>query len=126
MNPFQAHTDNMAAYEAMLSEPIAGKTGNTIACALYKAGVAVASAVYPATVGQFVVRQVLVAGGFSPRLVGQAIVRKSVLPEGAYFKTGQKLTVVQVDGTVRRCQVDEIEDPATEWRLNLWAENQAA
>lgn len=125
-NPFQEHADNMEAYEEFLSDPINGKTGNTIECGLFNKNGRVASAVYPATVGRFVVQQILGAGGFSPRLMGQAIVRKSVLPDGTYFKTGQQLTVSQVGGSVRGCQVEDIEDTFTEWRLNLWDKNQGA
>lgn len=125
-NPFQEHADNMEAYEEILAEPINGVVGNFIECTLFNANGAVPSAQYVATVGQFIVRQVLGAGGFSPRLMGQAIVRKTVLPAGTYFKTGQKLKVTQVGGSIRQCQVEDIEDTFTEWRLNLWDVNQAA
>jgi len=110
----------------MLSAPIAGVVGNFVSCALYVAGGSVPEAQYPATIGQFVVQQVLKDGGFSPRLMGQAILRKSILPAGTYFKTGQKITATQAGGSVRSCQVDSIEDTFTEWRLNLWDVNEKA
>lgn len=128
MNPFQAHAENMAAYEEVLAEPVPGVTSPapSIEGEVFTANGAVASDVYPATVGHFILEQVLVPGGFSPRLMGQAIVRKAVLPAGAFFKTGRKFTVCQVGGSVRRCQVESIEDTFTEWRLNLWDQSQGA
>ena len=102
MNPFEEHAQNMLAYEGLLAEPINGVTGNTITTGLFISGGArVATAVYPATVGHFMVRQVLGVGGFSPRLIGQAIVRKEALPAGAYFTSGQIMDVAQVGGSVR-------------------------
>ena len=127
MNPFQEHAANMEAYESELSEPINGTTGNTISFPLDLNGNAIDSTnEYPATIGEFVVKQVLIEGGFSPRLMGQAIVRKSVLPPGAAFLSGQLLIAKQIGGSVRTCMVQEVEDVFTEWRLNLWDQNQGA
>lgn len=129
-NPFEEHSNHMADYEGMLADPVTGVTsaaGCSITCALFIAGAAsVASATYPAIVGHFIVRQALKAGGFSPQLMGQAIVRKNALPAGATFRSGQKLTVAQVGGSIRQCQVEDIEDTFTEWRLNLWDTNEKA
>jgi len=115
MNPFEAHSNNMAAYESMLAEPVAGATGNSI---VYGA------AEFPAVVGHFVVRQVLVNGGLSPRLIGQAIIQKAHVPKAVIFKTGQLLVVKQIGGSVRRCSIEEVEDTFLEFRLNLWDQNE--
>lgn len=125
-NPFEEHAQNMKAYEYMLAVPIDTVVGNFIECALFTAAGPVASKQYVATIGQFVLRQVLVAGGFSPRLMGQAIIRKSTLPAKTYFKTGQELKATQVGGSIHQCQIESIEDTFTEWRLNLWSKNQSA
>lgn len=127
MNPFQAHADNMAAYEIELEQPIAGMVGNSINAALWNSnGKTNPAANYPATISRFEIKQVFGNGGFSPRLMGQAIVRKSVLPAGTYFRTGDRLTAVQSGGSVRSCQIEDIEDQFTEYRLNLWDVNQGA
>ena len=127
MNPLQQHADSMAAYEAMLAEPIAGSPAPSIQYPLDNSGLPTeATKTYPATVGHFIVRQVLTNGGFSPRLMGQAIVRKAGLPPGTVFHTGQLLIVTQAGGSVRTCQIEDIEDTFTEWRLNLWDKNEGA
>ena len=127
MNPFQEHANNMAAYETELAEPINGVVGNSIQYPLAVTGVpSPSTTTYPATVGHFMIKQVLMAGGLSPRLVGQAIVRKSVLKPGVVFKTGQRLLAAQVGGSNRLCQIEEIEDTFTEYRLNLWDISQSA
>jgi hypothetical protein len=130
VNPFDEHAANMAGLEAIYAQPTAnGATGNYILAALTLAnGQTVATAQYPATVGHFVVQQVLTSGGggFTPRLMGQVVVRKNVLPATAQFHTGDQLTVAQVGGSVRKCQVENVEDTFTEWRLNLWDTSQFA
>ena len=126
INPLAEQDANMAEYENLLAEAMDDVAGNFINCAVWVSGGSVAAAQYPATVGHFVVRQILGPGGFSPRLMGQAIVRKANLPDGAFFKTGDKLTVTQAGGSVRACQVEDIEDTYTEWRINLWDVNQGA
>jgi hypothetical protein len=118
MNPFEEHADNMVDYQVELAEPINGFIGDFVVYA---------GAQIVAVVGHFVVHQVLVAGGFSPRLIGQAIIQKSALAGSAVnFATGQKLTVKQVGGSIRQCQIESIEDTFTEWRLNLWDKNESA
>ena len=127
MNPFEQHADNMRSYEELLAIPIGDKPAPSVQYPLDAGGrVTAGTKTYAATVGQFVIRQVLSNGGFSPRLMGQAIIRKSLLPDGTAFHTGHKLIATQAGGSVRVCQIDDIEDTFTEWRLNLWDVNQGA
>ena len=58
--------------------------------------------------------------------MGQAIIRKALLPAGTVFKTGHALIVTQAGGSVRTCQIEDIEDTFTELRLNLWDKNEGA
>lgn len=111
MNPFAAHSQNMKAYEQMLAEPVNGQEGNYVL---------VGGARYTAVVGQFVVTQVFVNGGFSPMLAGEAIIQKDILPEGFAFRKRDRITAVQVGGESHDCIVDAAHGDYAEWRLQLW------
>ena len=128
MNPFAEHADNMDSYEQECSEPIHGvSTSPSVQYPVDGSGNPTATTkTYVATVGQFMVQQILGSGGFSPQLRGQAIIRKILLPAGTVFHTGQMIVATQVGGSVRVCQIQDIEDTFTEWRLNLWDQNQGA
>ena len=128
MNPFEEHANNMALYEQECAEPVTGiSTTPSVQYPVDGGGQPTsATATYAATIGHFMVEQILTQNGFSPKLMGQAIIRKSLLPVGTSFATGQKLIATQVGGSVRSCQIDSIEDTFTEWRLNLWDNNQGA
>jgi hypothetical protein len=117
MNPFAAFAANMKAYEAMTSEPVNEAEGNYV---LY------GDNRITAVVSNFMVRQVLVNGGFSPMLVAEAIIQKDAVPEGAVFKTGQNITAVQVGGESHECQIQAVDGDFTEFRLQLVDVNEGA
>lgn len=127
MNPFAEHNLNQQAYEQMLSEPVNNAAGNFISYPLDGTGRPTATtAQYPATVSTFADRDVFGPAGFVRRLVADVIVRKEVLPNGTRFRMGQLLQATAVGGASRVCEVQDVEDTYTEWRLTLWDRNQNA
>jgi hypothetical protein len=118
MNPFQAHAENMKAYEEMCAEPVNPEVQeNTIT---------IQSGTYTAIVGAFLRRDIFINGGVSPHLIGEVIVQKSVLPTGTKFSFGQKITAVPIGGPAHQCQVYGQDNTFTEWRLQLFDVNEGA
>ncbi|MDE2019955.1 MAG: hypothetical protein KGJ13_06455 [Patescibacteria group bacterium] len=113
MNPFDAHAQLMGQYQTILAEPAnGGQQGDVIVYA---------GAKITAVISDFKIDDLVrLAGGVSPRMTGQAIVQKSAVPRTVQFKVGQNLTVTQVGGSVRNCQIESLDDVFTEFRLNLW------
>lgn len=108
----------MAAYLAMCAEPIVPNVGeNTIT---------IQSGKFPAVVGQFIVRPILINGGVQNHLMGEVIVQKSSLPAGTVFVFGQTITATQIGGTAHNCLVHEMHDTFAEWRLQLMDVNEGA
>lgn len=116
-SPFEAHDRNEALWDATMAETVNGKPG---------ASVVFGGKTYPASVGPFFIKQIFQGGGFSPRLTGQAIVRKANLPALPAKFVGQQMLVNQPGGSSRTCQISDVEDTYTEWRINLWDVSQGA
>ncbi len=118
-NPFSAHDDNQKAYEAMMSEPVSPADGGGGGWIKYAGSDEIV-----ATVGPFMVQDVLEGGGFVRKMMAQVIVRKAVLPEGMSFFSSNPITVKEIGGTVRACKIHTTQDVFTEWRLDVFALNQ--
>lgn len=115
MNPHEQHSAGMRQYEALMQEPVNGKTGGKIAWD---------GKDFSATVSHFDVRQVSGVGGSSPSFfnMGEAIVQKSVCGDAA-FKTNQIVTATAPGGSKYECKIFSVVDLPGEWRLHLQDKN---
>jgi len=117
LNAFEDHAAMLAQYEG---EKVSASE------AVVRGSVFYLGKTIPAIVEPFSIQNFLNAesGGLTTRVVSSAMIRKAAVPAGVEFASLANISVRDPQGTDHDCQINEMEDMFTVWRLVVVDKNQ--